>query len=335
MSKRLLIVIFVVSLGIVFVMGMPYFPVSKQKPVVLSQSLRVSTVAEYSALVHFAKDKGFFDKNGLQVTTVEYDSGGPSFNAMLNDEVDIATGADFVGARNSFDHQDFKIIASMFGSDDVFELIARKDHGIQKASDLKGKKIGLSKKTMGEFFLGVFLTSNNLALRDILQVDGQPADLEQDIVKGNVDAIVTFHPHLDDIEKKLGENAVKFLTQDHQLLYTLLYAKSAFISRQPDTVQRFLLALVQAQQYMAEQPAEVRDFFKDRFHYDDIYIAKTLARAHFEITLSESMLLFLDDEARWIIENKLSTKNKIPNFLDMIYFDALAKVKPEAISVIR
>jgi NitT/TauT family transport system substrate-binding protein len=43
----------------------------------------------------------------------------------------------------------------------------------------------------------------------------------------------------------------------------------------------------------------------------------------------------MEDEARWMIENKLTTKTTIPNFLDYLYLDGLLTVKPEAVNIIR
>lgn len=336
MPKRLFIVgITITILGISFAILNQYFHEQPREKTRSVESVKVGTVAEYSTLILIAKRQGFFSKNGLDVTTIEYDSGGPSFKALLDGEVDMATAADFIGVRNSFDHQDFKIISSIFDSPDVFGLVARSDHGIQNPADLKGKKIGLSQKTMGEFFLGLFLTSHNLSLHDITQINGQPNELEEAITKGSIDAVVTFHPHIDKIEKKLGKNALKFSAQDNQLLYTLLYSKTLFVKNHPDTIRRFILALTQAQQYIDDHPNEMKTFFSEQLHYDNAYIENIISQIHFRVSLSESMLLIMEDEARWIIENKQTDKTSIPNYLDFIDFGPLSRVKPEAISIIR
>jgi hypothetical protein len=43
----------------------------------------------------------------------------------------------------------------------------------------------------------------------------------------------------------------------------------------------------------------------------------------------------MEDEARWMIKNKLTKEKNVPNFLDYIYEDALKAVKPEAVNIIR
>ena len=43
----------------------------------------------------------------------------------------------------------------------------------------------------------------------------------------------------------------------------------------------------------------------------------------------------MEDEARWMITNNLTTEKQVPNFLDYIYEDGLKAVKPEAVNIIR
>ena len=55
----------------------------------------------------------------------------------------------------------------------------------------------------------------------------------------------------------------------------------------------------------------------------------------FELSLDQSLLISLEDEARWAIKNNLTDKKEIPNFFNFIYTQALEEVKPEAVTIIR
>jgi NitT/TauT family transport system substrate-binding protein len=44
---------------------------------------------------------------------------------------------------------------------------------------------------------------------------------------------------------------------------------------------------------------------------------------NFKITLGQSLLVTLEDQARWAIENELTDKTEVPNYLNYIYYDAL------------
>jgi NitT/TauT family transport system substrate-binding protein len=43
----------------------------------------------------------------------------------------------------------------------------------------------------------------------------------------------------------------------------------------------------------------------------------------------------MEDEARWMIKNKLTTEKQVPDFLSYIYEDGLKAIKPEAVKIIR
>ena len=43
----------------------------------------------------------------------------------------------------------------------------------------------------------------------------------------------------------------------------------------------------------------------------------------------------MEDGVRWLIEKKLTETRKVPNYLAHIYFDALAKLKPEAVTIVK
>jgi hypothetical protein len=46
-------------------------------------------------------------------------------------------------------------------------------------------------------------------------------------------------------------------------------------------------------------------------------------------------LASLEDEARWMIRNNLTSEKQIPDFVNYIYTDGLKAIKPEAVNIIR
>ena len=55
----------------------------------------------------------------------------------------------------------------------------------------------------------------------------------------------------------------------------------------------------------------------------------------FSLSLDQSLITAMEDEARWMIKNNLTTEKQVPDFLDYIYEDGLKAVKPEAVNIIR
>ena len=58
-------------------------------------------------------------------------------------------------------------------------------------------------------------------------------------------------------------------------------------------------------------------------------------RYQFALSLDQSLITAMEDEARWMIKNKLTREETVPDFLKYIYEDPLKATKPEAVSMIR
>ena len=43
----------------------------------------------------------------------------------------------------------------------------------------------------------------------------------------------------------------------------------------------------------------------------------------------------MEDQARWMINNNLTTEKNIPDFLDHIYVEGLKEANPEVLNIIR
>ncbi len=53
------------------------------------------------------------------------------------------------------------------------------------------------------------------------------------------------------------------------------------------------------------------------------------------LALGQWLLVAMEDRARWAIRQRLVEATAVPNFLDWIHADALAAIKPDAVSLIK
>ncbi len=80
---------------------------------------------------------------------------------------------------------------------------------------------------------------------------------------------------------------------------------------------------------------EAKEIIAKRVNLDLEYIESVWSDFHFVVDLTQSMVITMEDQARWMMKNNLTDKTEVPNYLDIIYLDALEEVKPEAIRIIR
>jgi NitT/TauT family transport system substrate-binding protein len=94
-------------------------------------------------------------------------------------------------------------------------------------------------------------------------------------------------------------------------------------------------SLVQAEDYLVTHKNEAKAIVRKRMNFDDAYMEIIWPRYHFALSLDQSLIFAMEDEARWMIKNNLTTEKKVPDFTNYIYLDGLKAIKPEAVNIIR
>jgi len=291
---------------------------------------------EQEALLWIAEDQNLFNKNGLNVNLQKYDTGAGSLNGMINGEADITIGvSEFPMVTKAFQKSNVRIVGVAAKIEQQY-LVARKDKGIEKVSDLKGKRIGTTLGTIAEFYLGRFLELNGISIKDVTVVDLKtPAEWENAVPDGTVDAIVTAQPYADLASNRLGSNAVVWPAQSGQYIFGLIVSTDDWVAKNPEPIQRFLKSLVQAQDYASSHPTEAKAIIQKKLGMDTALVESIWSRDQFSVSLDQSLVVAMEDEARWMISNNLTTEKQIPFFNDYINENALKEVKPEAVNIIR
>ena len=202
-------------------------------------------------------------------------------------------------------------------------LVARKDR-IRNETDLKGMRVGTTAGTVAEFHLGRFLTLHGMTLQDITLVDVKtPAGWVNDVADGKIDAISTAQPYANAARDRLGTNATVWPLQSSQPLFALAISSDDWITQHPDLASRFLKSLAQAEDYIHTHPAESRAILQNELNLDPGYMDTVWQQNRFSLTLDQSLVLAMEDEARWMIANNLTNATAVPDFRQYIYTDGM------------
>ncbi|MBI4283344.1 MAG: ABC transporter substrate-binding protein [Chloroflexi bacterium] len=291
---------------------------------------------EPGMLLWLAEDQKIFSRNGLDVTLRKYDTGVGSLDGMLKDEADIVFGfTEFPMVRRALEKSKVQIIGTAARVEQQY-VVGRKDRGIEKIRDLKGKRIGTTFRTIAEFYLGRFLELNGINMQEITVVDLKtPAEWENAVADGVVDAIVTAQPYADLASRRLGSNAIVWPAQGGQYIFGLIATSEEWMTKHPDLASRFLKAIAQAEEYAIHNPAQAKAAMQKWLNVDTAFVESAWSRDQFSLSLDQPLIIAMEDEARWMIANNLTTERQIPNFDDYIYEEALKAIKPAAVNIIR
>ncbi len=290
---------------------------------------------ESLTLFWVAENQSFFSQNGLNVISHKYDTGAGALDGVLNGENDIVVGTtEFPLTSNILNGAQICTISSIAKSEFIY-LVARIDREINQVSDLKGKTIGTTFGTIAQFYLGRFLELNGMSFKDVNLVDLKtPEEWVNAVVNGSVDAVATAQPSAESAKDGLGDNAAVWSIQSSQPLYAEAIATDTWITNHPEIVVRFLKSLSQAEDFTIKHPSEAKAIVKNQLNLTDAYTDKVWTQNQFSLSLDQSLILAMQDESRWLIQNNLTNASAVPNFLKNICVDGLKAVKPESVNIL-
>lgn len=301
--------------------------------------INMTIAAEMSLLpatVWIAENQGYFKEFGLNLTIREFDSGRNALESMLKDKsINMATVAQTPIAFNSFNKEDYVIVATMAHSIDDVKVLARKDHGIKSAKDLKNKKVGATLRSTGHYFLEGFLSNHGMSLNDIQLHDVNAAELKEKLISGELDAITSWEPHIYNTKKVLDDSQLTLLISPLPFRKDFFFTvNKSYAVTHKEYVSRFLKAVIKAEEYIHLNPTRAQEITAEKIKTDLVIVKSIWHAFNFEISLEQSILVGLENEAKWAIDIGF-TKKQAPNYLNFIHYNGLHDLKPEAVNIIR
>lgn len=226
---------------------------NSETPTVETVDINVGYMPNYGGLwsLMTAKEKGFFEEEGLNVTLTQFEDGPTIIAAMENGSVNF--GYIGQGAHKLCVQGNATIIAlSHISNGDA--LIG--GPGISTVEDLKGKVVAYSSGTSSEDILRNALTAHNMTMDDIQAMDMDAPSIVTAMMSGGVDACATWSPNsltiLEGMEgtTKLADNMT---FSDTTVSLASWIATPKYLEENRDVAVRFVRALMKAMDYAADE----------------------------------------------------------------------------------
>ena len=297
------------------------------------EKLRIGVSGDpVSALPYIAQAKGMFRSQGIEVSLENYAAGAYSVRDLLDGKVDVAAASEFVLALRSFKTLDLRTVSTI-SSTDSNEVIARRDRGISKPEDLRGKRVGVAKGTSAEFFLSTFLSFNNVLPSVLQMIDLKPPEMVTALTEGKIDAASCFPPFSDVMKRSLSHNALSWPAQGGRDYYFLLITREELLKTRSGAIAGLLRGVLDAETFLKKHEKEGQDIMQKTLNMDRDALMSTWSKTRFRVRLDQELLTLMEDEARWAIRNKLVEAETIPDYSTFLYLEGLKKIKPEAVGI--
>lgn len=203
--------------------------------------------------MHLAQEKGFFTEEGVEVRLIEFFAVNDTQRAFEHDKIDGGTfsllqvlqNRDLLTRRLQIP----LVIDSSAGADVV---LARPD--ISGVPALRGKRVGLTVSPLDVYILTRALELNGMSLPDVSLVYLRSIDMPEALRSGKVDAIVSFPPDSEPIEKAGIARTIFDSRQMPGEIVDVLALDKDVIRDRPDDVAGLIRAFYRAVRYAQEHP---------------------------------------------------------------------------------
>lgn len=297
------------------------------------KKFKVGYLASPGHVLYFvAKEKGFFEEEGLDVELFLFTNSGEGLNAISSCKVDVGSFGTAAPLTFISKGTDFVIFGGQQTEGHGIVALPQKAKELTDLNSFKGKTIATVRLATGDVIFRAALSEAGIDWKNELTINelDSPAAVLEAVKKGSVDAGIVWTPFIK-LGEKQGLEIVKYsgeLVKMHTCCRQV--ALSSNIKENKEDFVRFMAALIKAYKFYMENQDETVDIIAKYAKVDkDIIKEETYGGHIYSIPDpdKEGVIRF------WDLINKsgyISSDLNIENFIDTsIYKLALEDVLKE------
>src|SRR5499426_753468 len=218
--------------------------------------------ATYNPVSLVLKDKGLlekeFAKDGIAIRWVQTLGSNKALEFLSAGSIDFGSTAGAAALVGKINGNPIKSIY-VYSRPEWTALVTRKDSSIAKVSDLKGKRVAVTRGTDPHIFLVRALLDNGLTEKDITPVLLQHPDGKTALIRGDVQAWAGLDPMM--AQAEVEEGAKLFYRKADANTWGILNVREQFLKDYPDVVRRVLATYEEARKFSLANYDELKKTF--------------------------------------------------------------------------
>jgi NitT/TauT family transport system substrate-binding protein len=272
---------------------------------------------------------GALEKHGIKVEEFAVPSGNLTMQQMVGRQVDLGTyaGPSFIIGH---DKGGMVAIAQIETVGKTAAIVARKDLGIKKIADLKGRKIAnQTGSSVGNIFVDQIGPANGLKKGEYQEVRMNVTDMVSAMAAKTVDAMVNVEPYNAMAEADgLGVILMDYGKVDP--IPVFMAATPEFVQKQPQVVVAYLKAWLDVAHDFKQNPKKVADviysFYSSKgYKMSQDTFGKALGRVEVDPGFPKNLEPYLTHHAKVLLAEKHISK--IPDWKQALRPDFLDKAR--------
>jgi sulfonate transport system substrate-binding protein len=291
--------------------------------------LRIATQpAPHYAPIFVAKQKHWLEddlaKDGVTVKWSSFVAGPPENESFAAGQQDVGFMGDTPAIIARSAGQNTRIIGIAAIGPKALAVVVPKGSPIKSPTDLRGKRVAVTKGSYAHHLLYVVLKNAGLQLSDIKLIHLPPADLVTALLHGDVDAAATWEPYLSRIEEAGGHVLVDGTGIKKGEL--VIIAIDEYAKKNPHVVEKFLRAYQRGYDFIKANPKRAGELIASDVKLTPEQFSKVLPKFDYVIAIGPEHVEELKKTEEFLRSHEL-TKNlvDIDAFVDARYLKAVER----------
>lgn len=307
---------------------------SDQKSVKVNEQVTFCQGGNTPVQVFVAIANGDFSREGLDGVIHKVGDGKAAMNAFLAGDCTFGAG---IGeppiVTQSYLRNDIVVLGSLERNENFARILARKDRGISKAEDLRGKRLGIKKGVVSHIFADYYLRKHGMTFEDLDVRYMEQKDMPDALALGQIDAAACSDVYFMEGKLKLHVNALVLEEPGLLTVNSYLLAKKEFADQKPDTVKRMLRALLSAEKLIATKPADAAAKLAAAANIPPEEAAAIIAKRKHAVVLSSQQIGALKLNSDWMMANGMLEKKPSTDFRRLVDERFLKELNPAAVTL--
>src|SRR6476659_6556737 len=218
--------------------------------------------ATYNPVSMVLKEQGLlekeFAKDGIAIRWVQTLGSNKALEFLSAGSIDFGSTAGSAALVSKINGNPIKSIY-VYSRPEWTALVTRKDSTITKVSELKGKRVAVTRGTDPHIFLVRALLDNGLSEKDITTVLLQHPDGKTALIRGDVDAWAGLDPMM--AQAEVEDGAKLFFRKADANTWGILNVREQFLKDYPDIARRVLATYEEARKYSVANYDDLKKTF--------------------------------------------------------------------------
>jgi NitT/TauT family transport system substrate-binding protein len=257
---------------------------------------------------YYLMKSGYLEKHGLKTEDFAVPSGNLTMQQMVARQVDMGTyaGPSFIIGH---DKGGLVAIAVIENVGKTAAVVTRKDLGIKKLDELKGKKIAnQTGSSIGNIFVDQIGPANGLPKGSYQEVRMNVNDMIAGMAAKTVDAMVNVEPY-NAIAEADGIGSILMDVASVDKVPVFMAATPDFVEKNPDAVVAYLKAWLDVKRDVQQNPKKVADvihsFFTSKgYKMSPDTFAKAMSRVEVDPSFPHDLVPYLTHHAEVLLKEK-------------------------------